>query len=80
MRINEEVFIRSDLNKTTTTKTTYFRLSKELRDFLQLLIDKDYNIEAIELDLNDYDDEDRKDNKRVGFNIGFVIAGGNDGE
>ena len=45
-------FIRVDLDKTSGTMT-YFRIPKELRDFLQLLIDKGCDLEALVLELED---------------------------
>lgn len=66
MKNPKEIFIRADLNQTCSTET-YFRLNKELRTFLQELIDKGYDIEAIMLDLND------GALNKVGWNIGFKI-------
>lgn len=63
----KETFIRADLNATTTDIFTAFRLSRELREFIQLLIDRGNEIEAIQLDLND------EAPNRVGWNIVFAI-------
>lgn len=61
--MEEKVYIRSDLNQ-TGTKTAYFRITKELKDFIDLVIEKDKDIDAIVLSF----DEGKKD-----WNIGFIV-------
>jgi hypothetical protein len=65
----EEKFLRQDLMYPSGgAVSTYFRLHKELRDFIQDLIDKGYDIQGVELDLND------EQPGRAGWNIGFIIV------
>jgi len=59
----DEVFIRADLNRTSGGGTAYFRLSKELRDFLNLCDEKS-EIEGIIL---------TRENGDYHKNIGFVL-------
>ncbi len=63
---NETVFIRADLDKTSTGNVAYYRLTSEMVEFLNTVEKKVGVIEAVTLD--------RKDDGRIGFNIGFVCG------
>jgi len=60
----EKVFLRVDLNKTSTGDTTYYRLHKNLRDFLNQCLETHGEIEAIIL---------TKEDNTYDWNIGFVL-------
>lgn len=62
----DTVFIRADLIKTATGNVAYYRLTKELVDFLNHLEQKVGIIEGITLD--------RKEDNHIGFNIGFICG------
>ena len=59
----EEVFIRADLNRTSTGNTAYYRLPKEVKDFLNKCQEK-HEIEAIIL---------TKEKGKYHWNIRFVL-------
>ena len=63
---NEIVFIRADLDKTSTGNFAPYRLTRELVDFLNSLETKVGIIEAVTLD--------RKEDGKIGFNIGFICG------
>ena len=63
---NEEVFIRADLDKTSTGNTAFYRLSAEMVEFLNTLETKVGLIEGVVLE--------RKSEGEIGFNIGFVCG------
>jgi len=63
---NETVFIRADLDKTSTGNVAFYRLTSEIVEFLNTLEKKLGMIEGITLD--------RKEDGRIGFNIGFVCG------
>jgi len=67
-RINEGeiVFIRGDLARTSTGNTAYYRLTKELREFINKVESEVGEIEGIILDRGEGGD--------FGFNIGFVCG------
>lgn len=60
----DQVFIRVDLNKTSTGSTAYYRLDSHFRDFLNICLEKHGEIEAVIL---------TKKNGKYHFNIGFVL-------
>ena len=60
----DKVFIRADLDKTSTGKTAYYRLDKGLKDFLNLCLEKEGEIEAVIL---------TKEHGQYNWNIGFVL-------
>ena len=64
----DQVFIRSDLERAGVGGTAYFRLSKELKDFLNICRKKHGEIEAIILTKED--DDDSGD---YHWNIGFAL-------
>ena len=61
----DQVFIRADLNKTSTGNTAYYRLDTKFRDFLNLCLKGHDDIEAIIL---------TKEDGKYHFNIGFVLS------
>ena len=63
----DQVFIRADLEE-LTGNTAYYRLSKEMKDFLNLCRQKHGEIEAVILTKED--DDDSGD---YHWNIGFVL-------
>ena len=62
----EKAYIRADLQRTEGGQTAYYRLNKDLVDFLNLLKKKGMSIEAITLDI--------KEDGTYGYNIGFVVT------
>lgn len=64
----DQVFIRSDLDRTTGVMT-YYRLSREMKDFLNLCRKKHGEIEAVVLTKED--DDDSGD---YHWNIGFALG------
>lgn len=64
---HEIVFFREDVEKTSGS-VAWFRLPKEMKDFIQLCVDKHDGIDAIVL-TRDSDDPDGK----IHWNIGFSL-------
>jgi len=62
----QTVFIRADLDRTSTGNTAYYRLKPEMVDFLNKLEEQIGTIEGIILS--------RPEKGKIGFNIGFVCG------
>ena len=63
MKTENEVFMRIDLKRTSTGATLYYRLPKEVKDYLNKC-EKKHEIEAIIL---------TRRNGKYYWNMGFVI-------
>lgn len=63
---NETVFIRGDLDRTSTGNTAYYRLTPEIKDFINKVEEQVGEIEGIVLS--------RDEDGQIGFNIGFVCG------
>lgn len=64
----DQVFIRADLDQTSGEGTAWYRLNREMKDFLNLCREKHGEVEAIILTKED--DDDSGD---YHWNIGFVL-------
>ncbi len=65
---DDQIFIRSDLDSTTGCGTAYFRMDKNMKDFLNLCRKTDGEVEGIILTK-----EDDNDSGDYHWNIGFVL-------
>lgn len=62
--MSDQVFIRADLDKAAGV-TTFYRIDSHLRDFLNKVLEKHGDIQAIILE--------KKEDGKYGFNLGFSI-------
>ena len=60
----EQVYIKTDIDRLENPHIAYFRMDKQMREFLQKCIDKHNNIDAIFVELED---------GKVDYNIGFAL-------